>query len=705
MANRLGESTSLYLRQHAGNPIAWRPWGDAAFIEAESRDCPVFLSIGYASCHWCHVMAHESFEDPEVARLLNERFVCVKVDREERPDVDETYMLAVQLATGRGGWPMSVFLTPARRPFLAATYIPRDARGGHPGFMELCRRVDEAWRDDRAALEGAADELAEAIVRVQGRETPASNVSQSELPDRAVAALAHEFDNRFGGFGGAPKFPPHTAIAFLLAYARRGGPSEMRATASSMAHATLTGMIVGGIHDHVGGGFHRYSTDAHWLLPHFEKMLVDNALMLSNLAEAAETDVPEAAAYRRTARRLVGWLERDLRLANGLYGTALDADSEGEEGAGYVWTEGEVVELLGDRAGPFLKAFGCEAEGNFADEATGRRTGANVLHGVLDSEPFDEDLSALLRARASRPKPALDDKAVFGWNALAMGALARAGFLEIALRLGAALEDCLGRDGGVPRIVDAVEGPSPGFLEDHAFGAQGFFRLAEASGDAKWSHLAKRIVAHMVEAFEDPQGGFNGTSKSHETLLGRPKPVFDQPAPSGNAVALECLLRSGRMESASRAVRALEGWMANAPQATEALLRAAMPLIADTGPDPNSRPVADTPVHARLEPEAWAVSGGKAKGRVVLTISAGYHVNGNQPAAKWLVPTEVSVENRPSTVRYPEDDGLGWEHEVIVEVEFEPGDGTSFELLVRCQPCTDDACLLPIDIRLAGKFQ
>ncbi|MCB8933450.1 MAG: DUF255 domain-containing protein [Chthonomonadaceae bacterium] len=700
MGNRLAASTSLYLRQHASNPIAWHAWGEEAFEEAARRDCPVFLSVGYASCHWCHVMAHESFEDPDVARILNEHFVCVKVDREERPDVDEAYMLAVQLATGRGGWPMSVFLTPSRKPFLAATYVPKEPRGGHPGFQALCLRVEEAWRTERDALEAAAEEFSEAIARVQARQAPASDVGLSQLPDQAVAALAHDFDNRFGGFGDTPKFPPHTAIALLMACARRAGAEEMRSTAASMAHATLVQMIRGGIHDQVGGGFHRYSTDAAWLLPHFEKMLVDNALMLVNLGEAAESGTGETEVYRRTAARLVAWMERELRLPGGLYGSALDADSEGEEGRYYVWTEDEVRSALGDRAAAFLSAFGFEQDGNFADEATGERTGANIPHGVLNAAPFDADLGRLLEVRAERPPPALDDKAVVGWNALAMGALARMGFLDPALRLAEVLEGVVETDGGVPRVVSTQRPSTLGYLDDHAFAAQGFFRVAEATGDPRWSALAKRIVAKMVSEFEDPEGGFFATGVHHERLLGRTKPVFDQPAPSGNAVAVECLLRAGRQDAAERAVRSLAGWMAHAPQATEALLRATMPLIAQPG-----FAGFQEPVQIRLEPEAWAVEGDVARGRILITIAPGHHINSRRPPAKWLIPTSVEFEGLDATVGFPEDAELGWDGELELPVTLQVSGQDSFEVVVRYQACTEDVCLEPSVQRVAGRLR
>src|SRR5688572_22591909 len=376
MPNRLAEETSPYLLQHKENPVEWLPWGDEAFAKAQAEDKPVFLSVGYSSCHWCHVMAHESFEDEEVASILNRNFVSVKVDREERPDVDEAYMTAVQLQSGRGGWPMSVFLTPGRAPFFAGTYFPKQDRAGHPGFLTILRQLDRMWRAEKEEVLQAAESFAESLT--QAMETPAPTSFRAldrafvqDAFDRAVAS----FDAKHGGFGGAPKFPPHSAIELCLVLSRVSSyPEGLRARARQMADLTLEKMVLGGIHDHVGGGFHRYSTDEVWLLPHFEKMLYDNALMLGNLARASESE----PLFERASGSLMRWIQEDMRTPEGLYCSALDADSEGEEGKYYVWTEEEVQSALGDRADAFLKAHGFDKQGNFLDEATHQKTGANI---------------------------------------------------------------------------------------------------------------------------------------------------------------------------------------------------------------------------------------------------------------------------------------------------------------------------------------
>ena len=383
MPNRLAQSSSPYLRQHAENPVEWFEWGGEAFASAREQGKPIFLSVGYSSCHWCHVMAHESFEDFEVASVLNRSYVSIKVDREERPDVDEAYMTAVQLQSGRGGWPMTVLMTPNGDPFFAGTYFPKQDRGQYPGFLSILRQIEELWTRDRAKVEEAARDFRDSLEEALRRPAPtASGTLDAAFLERAIETIAAEFDPVHGGFGGAPKFPPHTTLKFLLAAAESPllNP-DTRERAREMAHQTLEQIALGGIHDHVGGGFHRYSTDAVWLVPHFEKMLYDNALLLGNFSRAAkQSEGARRELFESAAKGIVRWLREEMTTSDGLFGSALDADSEGEEGKFYVWTKAEIEAALGDRADEFCQAYDITEEGNYRDEATGRPTGANIPH-------------------------------------------------------------------------------------------------------------------------------------------------------------------------------------------------------------------------------------------------------------------------------------------------------------------------------------
>ncbi|MGZ6972201.1 MAG: thioredoxin domain-containing protein, partial [Thermoanaerobaculia bacterium] len=405
--NRLARESSPYLRQHANNPVDWYPWGDEAFEKARREDRPVFLSIGYSSCHWCHVMERESFENEEIAALLKTHWVSIKVDREERPDVDDVYMTAVQLTSGRGGWPLSAFLLPDRRPFFAGTYFPPDDRHGRPGFLSLLRRLDAAWREKREDLEGRAAEIASEVVAASGL---AAHGSPEPLSPGSLgllgAALSRLFDSEHGGFGDAPKFPPHLALAWLL---RRGAAGD--AAALAMAEATLEAMALGGIRDHLGGGFHRYSTDAEWFLPHFEKMLTDNAQLLAVYARAYALTGRDL--FHRVARETGEYLLREMTGPEGGFFAATDADSEGEEGKYFVWDLSEIREVLGKGdAEYFCEWYGIRPEGNFRDESSGRATGLNIPHlskqfSFEDEERLAPLRAALLAARARRVPPAL----------------------------------------------------------------------------------------------------------------------------------------------------------------------------------------------------------------------------------------------------------------------------------------------------------
>jgi uncharacterized protein YyaL (SSP411 family) len=535
MANRLAAATSPYLLQHADNPVDWRPWSDEAFAEARRRDVPVLLSVGYAACHWCHVMAHESFEDAETARLMNAGFVCVKVDREERPDVDAVYMEATQGLTGQGGWPMTCFLTPDGAPFHCGTYFPR------PVFRRLLGAVGEAWRDRRDEVLEAGQRIVTALA--QPREIVPTPMDAALL-DTAATALRHAFDPVDGGFGGAPKFPPSMVLEFLLRrHARTGdGLDLVEATADAMARR--------GMYDQLAGGFARYSTDPAWVVPHFEKMLYDNALLLRVYAHLwRETG---SAPALRVVRDTAGFLLRDLRTPEGGFASALDADAAGVEGLTYAWTPAQLVAVLGDEDGAWAaELLSVTAEGTFEH-------GSSTLQ--LRADPDEEDRwervrAALLAARAARPQPARDDKVVTAWNGLAVAALADAGaLLGEPAWVAAAVEtaELLLRvhvvDGRLRRTSrNGVAGDPAGVLDDHADLAEGLLALHQATADPRWLAAAHELLDTVLARFADGRGGFHDTADDAEALIRRPWDPADGPTPSGPAAAAGALLTSAAL--------------------------------------------------------------------------------------------------------------------------------------------------------------
>ncbi|MCH7945249.1 MAG: thioredoxin domain-containing protein, partial [Armatimonadetes bacterium] len=665
MPNRLADETSPYLLQHKDNPVDWYAWGEEAFALAAKEDRPVFLSVGYSSCHWCHVMAHESFEDEEVAEALNRYFVCVKLDREERPDVDEAYMAAVQIATGHGGWPMSVFMTPDKRPFYAGTYFPKDPRGDYPGFRTVVASLGQAWEGQRSELEATAEKFAESLRQVLSQGAgPVTARLEVELLDGAVQALHAEFDFEHGGFGKQPKFPPHSTLRFLIEYAAKRhliSPLGARVEtlieqAGHMALMTLEKMALGGIHDLVGGGFHRYSTDGEWRLPHFEKMLSDNALLLGTYWSAADStgDTRLKGLFSGTAGGIAGWLEREMLADDGLFQSAIDADSEGEEGLFYVWTVTEVGSVLGDRAETFVQAFGLSEKGNFHDEASGDLTGRNVLVLGQDAEgAFDEDLALLMEARSGRERPLTDDKAILGLNGLAIGALAAYGRVDLATACAERWLREFGADGVLPHQICRGVASGLGFLDDYAYFANGLLDLADATDDTRWSEAAAEIVDAMCSMFRDGSDGSGGsdgsffyTSERHEHLFGRTKPAMDSAMPSPVAEAARALFRSGRADEARRALVACLGWMQRMPRSTMSLLALALDDLLESPDAPLEADATAQPgVTVLLEPREITVdSEGWAHAEVVIQIPERLHINSNDPPAKWLTPTTVRVE-------------------------------------------------------------
>jgi uncharacterized protein YyaL (SSP411 family) len=558
--NRLRGETSPYLLQHAGNPVNWYPWGDEAFRKAAEEDKPIFLSIGYSTCHWCHVMEHESFEDNQVARLMNETFISIKVDREERPDIDSIYMTVCQLMTGSGGWPLTVIMTPDRVPFFAATYIPRDNRFGRIGMLDLIPRIGDIWTNQR-------EDVARTTASVMAAIEHLSQTVPGEIPGEALLAEAREglaagFDRTYGGFGGAPKFPSPHNLLFLLRQWKRTGD----AGCLEMVEKTLQAMRRGGIYDHVGFGFHRYSTDERWVLPHFEKMLYDQALLMVAYAEAFRaTGKP---FYKATGEEIAAYVLRDMTSSEGGFYSAEDADSEGEEGRFYLWTEDEIREVLAEKEADLaVRLFNIEDGGNFADPATGMRPGTNVLHMTesleeaasgLDMAPEEARAAVesarlkLFAHREQRVHPMKDDKILADWNGLMIGALAPAGsafrkadYIESAARAADfVLTHMRDEDGRLCHTYRVGKAKIAGNLNDYAFVVHGLIELYEAAFGVDHLRAALDINRKMVECFGDPEGGgFYFTGCDDEDLLVRRKEVYDAAIPSGNSMAIYNLIR------------------------------------------------------------------------------------------------------------------------------------------------------------------
>jgi hypothetical protein len=553
MANHLEHETSPYLLQHVDNPVDWYPWGEEAMRVAAENDKPILLSIGYAACHWCHVMAHESFEDEATAAQMNANFVNVKVDREERPDIDSIYMQAVNAMVGRGGWPMTVFLTPDGKPFYAGTYFPNEPRHGMPSFRQILTGVTQAWNDDRERVLSSAGEVAEqlhALSEVGFDEgTLGTNVFRS-----ALRGLSSRFDPSWGGFGDAPKFPQPMTLEFLLRESIRSGD----ASALEMAEVTLRKMAEGGIYDHLGGGFARYSVDHRWLVPHFEKMLYDNSQLARVYLHAWQLTGEQL--YRRVTEETLDYVLREMRHADGGFYSSQDADSEGVEGKFYVWSADEIREALGEDAEAFMKVYGVSDAGNWE--------GSNILNLRVGLARLAETMEVpvdALRARMSAARvklyairsarvwPGLDDKVLTSWNGLMLGAFAEAGlalarsdYLEAAESNAKFLYRTMRRESG--RLFrtwrSGSEAKYNAYLEDYAYLADGLLALYEATFDERWVSWARELADTMLGHFRDAvNGGFFDTSDDHEALIHRPKDLQDNAVPSGNAMAASVLLK------------------------------------------------------------------------------------------------------------------------------------------------------------------
>ena len=553
--NRLSGEQSPYLTEHAQNPVDWYPWGDEAFSRAEATDRPVFLSIGYSSCHWCHVMARESFEDPEVARLLNESFIAIKVDREERPDIDRVYMAACLAMTGTGGWPLSLFLTPGRSPFFAATYIPRTGRYGQAGMIELLPRIAELWNTRRDELLGPSA-MIRAALDGAGEPGDGGTAPDERLFSGAYEDLVLKFDEEYGGFGNAPKFPALHTVMFLLRYRERTGSRR----ALAMAVKTLEGIRKGGIYDHAGGGIHRYSTDAMWRTPHFEKMLYDQAMAVMAYCEAYQAT--QKPCFRKTAEDIAGYVLRDMTLPSGAFCSAEDADSDGGEGAYYLWEPGELDRVLGPEDGAIARAVFNVAEPG-TPAVLYRSAPLSVLAGrfALPQEELEERVRSILKsltaARKERPRPSRDDKVLSDWNGLLIAALAKAAgaFDEPAYAEAASkaadfiLSNMRTDDGGIFHRYRAGEAGIPGFADDYAMMAFGLAGLYEATFERRYLDAAAGLASYLVRHFSDTDGGggFFTVADNAEQLLVRTKEIADGALPSPNSVAYYALLRISRL--------------------------------------------------------------------------------------------------------------------------------------------------------------
>jgi uncharacterized protein len=653
MANRLKSATSPYLLQHADNPVDWWPWSDEAFAEARRRDVPVLLSVGYAACHWCHVMAHESFEDEATAKVVNDSVVAIKVDREERPDIDAVYMSATQAMTGQGGWPMTVFMTPDGDPFLCGTYLPRTR------FVEVVTSVAGAWKQSRDRITSEsqrisktlADNAAAMSALGAGREFHLDYVSAT-----AVEGLAATFDRAHGGFGRAPKFPPSMALEFLLRFDER---TDGEPPALEMAEQTCAAMARGGMYDQLGGGFSRYSVDATWTVPHFEKMLYDNALLAGVYTHLWRRT--GSALARRVAEETCDFMLRELRTGEGGFAASLDADSDGSEGTFYVWTPQQLREVLGEDDGEFAAAaFGVTEAGTFEH-------GASVLQRRTDPEDierFDRIRGVLLTAREGRTRPARDDKVVAAWNGMAIGALAEAGVLfnrpdlvtaateaaellfSVHLRQPAKATPLVGTSRLLRTSKGGAAGPSAGLLEDYACVATGLLRLSGMTGEASWAGVASVLLDTVLTAFADGNGGFYDTADDGERLIFRPADPTDSATPSGTFAAADALLSYGALtgveryrSAATAALAALPPIAGQYPRAggmglavTEALLSGPAE-IAIVGPDddPRTGDLLRAALHAA--PPGAVFACGTGSDDAVIPLLAGRPLVSGAPAA------------------------------------------------------------------------
>jgi uncharacterized protein YyaL (SSP411 family) len=745
-ANRLAKETSPYLLLHAHNPVDWYPWGPEAFAKAKAENKPIFLSIGYSSCYWCHVMERESFMDPEIAKAINAGFVAIKVDREERPDVDQVYMTAVQAFSGSGGWPMSVFLTPDGRPFFGGTYFPPK------DFAGLLKAVADAWRDQRPAIEKDGDNLADAVRKASaGPNRPAARVPLTrELARGGRAALADQFDPEFGGFGfdparpKRPKFPEPANLLYLLDQHRRDRAVKDKVAIPNapdplaMALKTFDAMARGGIRDHLAGGYHRYSTLRDWSVPHFEKMLYDNAQLAEALVLAYETIGD--ARWKKEAEATFAFVARTMTAPDGLFYSALDAESEGEEGKSYLWTREEVRKVLGNAEdyALFAPAYALDGEPDLENG------GYVLLQPRVIADPALEAKLAPLRARLlaardRRPAPMLDDKILTSWNALMIAAYADGARvlkderykLAAEKAADALLATMMGSDGRLLRTARGGKAKLPAYLEDYASLTLALVKLHAATGDPKRLAQAKGLADRMIADFSDRKdGGFFYTAGDHETLLARVKDPYDNAIPGANSLAIRALVGLGAasgetryLDEAARALDAFAPSLRDRPSGSPLMLLALEEYLdarAPSKPDePSTAPLPGAPgaVTAKAGPPkpAAVAPGGEFEVELTLTIKDKFHIYANAPGSDDVIPTVVSLAPGSAStlveVRYPpgESKVLAANGPAMVTVyektasatarirlapDARPGT-TTIKLRVRSQACDDKACLAP----------
>jgi len=752
MANRLQGSTSPYLLQHAHNPVDWWPWGEEAFAEARRRDVPIFLSIGYSTCYWCHVMERESFEDAETAALMNERFVCIKLDREEHPEVDDLYMAATVMLTGRGGWPMSVFLEPHRlRPFMAGTYFPKEPRAGMSTFSQVLLAMSGAWRMQRDGVMKQAEEVARAVEEHLARPVRAAELGQKQVAD-AVSGLLRIFDKMEGGFGAAPKFPQAVYLEFLLDVRVRAGDDSTADAVDFALRKTLDRMAVGGLHDQVGGGFHRYCVDGTWTVPHFEKMLYDQAQLLRVYARAARlyTDPYFAHVARRTAECVLC----DMTSARGAFLSAIDAEVAGREGLNYLWTPEEVTAAVGEEDAPLARAaYGLDGPANFRDPHHPGEPPAWVLRlaerpehlapGLRRSEAaFADDLArinrALLARRDARPQPRKDDKSVACWNGMMIQALMSASedlneprFAAAALRAAEFVRDhMIAADGSLVRSERAGRASVPGVLEDYGAVVSAFVALRGVSSE--WLESARSLAARAMREFADASGVLHDAPAGRGDLFVRGRATHDGACPSGGSLMLHALLdlreATGDKAWSALAVAAISGVsepMAESPTGSVNSVRALLRLLLAaeinpgefdaSGPAPRE---AHSAVEVLAETDRVTIpADGPAMLNLAVRVSPGWHVAaadpGSTPAARALYPLRVGVvggtgvrafADYPPGMPMGEGDACVLVHDGLIEVKVvleREGEWTGRPLLtVAYQACTGRECEKPAVVEL-----
>jgi uncharacterized protein YyaL (SSP411 family) len=773
-ANRLAKSASPYLLQHAHNPVDWYPWGSEAFERSKKENKPIFLSVGYSACHWCHVMEKESFSDPTIAALMNSAFVCVKVDREERPDVDAVYMAALQAYSGGGGWPMNMILMPDGRPFFGMTYMPPRDKDGDEGFATLIGRVRAAWRDNRAELERDAKNLSTAARRLAAAESGLFRRGpvRKDLAAHTLQELSDQFDPNYGGFGAtsrtpkAPKFPEPSILMFLWEMAENPpslADASKAARAREMVLTTMDNIARGGIRDHLGGGIHRYSTDRYWTVPHFEKMLYDNALWMSVTATAfARTG---DSRWQAEAADTVDFLKSSMLQPNGGFDSSLDADTEGQEGLTYVWTKSEVEEAVQGQADAdlFLWVYGLKLPPNFENRdhilAIAERwpslTQENKLSEIEIRSKLLPIRKKLLEIRNRRKQPFEDDKCLTSWTGLAIGGLADAARLTKhpeALGLAENAANFLlerHTQGSTLRHVSRgdVISPDGPFLEDYAYFTFGLLKLHEASGKSRWLDEARKLAVEMIGRFEDDRnGGFFETADGATDLFVRPRNWFDSALPSPAGIATEVLVELAKktgdkqfLAAASRSVDAASGYFVTTPDTVLSFVRASLKLQADPAlaaasekPAEPEKPVArkkPQPVKVSLPKETpiEVVAGKQVIVDINLTIDQGYHTYANPPTDETARPTELKLDEtssgsvRLAGVEYPEgkfkqlsSTGLDpvaiYEKEAVLKAKLDvpadtPAGAITITLIVEYQVCTDQFCLPPAKERIPVEIQ